>query len=236
MISWKTLRTLCLVLLSIPVVHLVYLISRDTVATLNPSPDAWAAEIDAYARQDRASQLPDKPIVVVGGRRVKLWPDLEELLAPRPVLMRGLGDATVDDLIHNYQRLIGFYRPGSIVLLPSNSEFHLRANKDAEALVSGIVELAERDIDHQSNCRFYIISPLKTPLYPSDNATVNKSMCLLQEWASDISHIEVLDINALLKKTTGEPNPSYFRADGVNLNEHGYLRLSILLKSAIEAD
>ena len=101
MISWKTLRTLCLVLLSIPVVHLVYLISRDTVATLNNSPDAWAAEIDAYARQDRASQHPDKPIVVVGGRRVKLWPDLEELLAPRPVLMRGLGDATVDDLIHN---------------------------------------------------------------------------------------------------------------------------------------
>ncbi|MBT3411889.1 MAG: hypothetical protein HN430_14465, partial [Halieaceae bacterium] len=66
MISWKTLRTLCLVLLLIPVVHLVYLISRDTVATLNNSPDAWAAEIDAYARQARASQLPDKPIVVVG--------------------------------------------------------------------------------------------------------------------------------------------------------------------------
>ena len=65
MISWKTLRTVCLVLLLIPVIHLVYLVSRDTVATLDSSPDAWAAEIDAYARKDRASKLPKNPIVVV---------------------------------------------------------------------------------------------------------------------------------------------------------------------------
>ena len=56
MISWKTLRTFCLVLLLIPVIHLVYLVSRDTVATLDSSPDAWAAEIDAYARKDRRTK------------------------------------------------------------------------------------------------------------------------------------------------------------------------------------
>ncbi|MEH6588514.1 MAG: hypothetical protein V7720_18320 [Halioglobus sp.] len=236
MISWKTLRILCLVLLLIPVVHLVYLVSRDTVATLNSSPDAWAAEMDAYARKDRISKLPENPIVVVGGRRVKLWTGLEDLLAPRPVLMRGLGDATVDDLIHNYTQLIGFYRPHSIVLLPSNSEFHLRANKDADELVSGIQELVDLDFKYQSTRRFYVISPLKTPLYPSDDDTVDEAVSLLQDWASDTSRIQILDINALLKGGDGEPNPSYFRADGVNLNEHGYVRLSVLLQSAMEAD
>ena len=71
MISWKTLRTLCLVLLLIPVVHLVYLVSRDTVATLDSSPNAWASELEAYAKLDRANPHPKDPIVVVGGRRVK---------------------------------------------------------------------------------------------------------------------------------------------------------------------
>ena len=236
MISWKTLRTLCLVLLLIPIVHLVYLVSRDTVATLDSSPNAWSSEIDAYARQDRASKLPDRPIVVVGGRRVKLWSGLEDLLAPRPVLMRGLGNATVDDLMHNYERLIGFYRPHSIVLLPSSSEFHLRANKDADQLVQGIEELVELDFKHQSTRRFYIIRPLKTPLYPSDDATVDEAVRQLQEWASDTTRIQILDVNELLKNADGEPNASYYRADGVNLNEHGYLRLSVLLKSTLEAD
>ena len=70
MITWKTLRTLCLVLLLIPIVHLVYMVSRDTLASLNSSPEAWAAEVDAYVREDRTSKLPNDPIVVIGGRRV----------------------------------------------------------------------------------------------------------------------------------------------------------------------
>ena len=234
MISWRTLRTLCLVLLLIPVVHLVYLVSRDTVATLNSSPDAWAEEIDAYARQDRASKLPENPIVVVGGRRVKLWPGLEDLLSPMPVLMRGLGDATVDDLIHNYERLIGFYRPETVVLLPSSSEFHIRANKDADDLARGIEELVELNAYHAANSNFYVITPLKTPLHASKDSTVEETTRLLNDWAASQDRVEILDANRLLVKPDGRPNPAYYRADGINLNEHGYLRLSVLLQSALD--
>ena len=236
MISWKTLRTLCLVLLLLPVVHLVYLVSKDTIATLDSSPDAWASEIDAYARSDRATKLPENPIVVVGGRRVKLWNGLEEVLTPLPVLMRGLGDATVDDLIHNYERLIGFYRPGAVVLLPSSSEFHIRANKDADDLTRGIKELVQLDAKHQSNSRFYIITPLKTPLYEADDDTVEETTRLLNTWAEGKDHVVILDANDLLGQADGRPNPAYYRADGINLNEHGYLRLSVLLQSALEDD
>ena len=70
----------------------------------------------------------------------------------------------------------------------------------------------------------------------SDDDTVDEAVRLLEEWASDTTRIQILDINALLKGGDGEPNPSYFRADGVNLNEHGYVRLSVLLQSAMEAD
>lgn len=236
MISWKTLRTVCLVLLLIPIVHLVYLVSRDTIATLDSSPDAWAAEIDAYARQDRSAKLPANPVVVVGGRRVKLWEGLEDLLSPLPILMRGLGDATVDDLIHNYERLIGFYRPQAVVLLPSSSEFHIRANKDADDLARGIKELVELDAYHQAKSNFYVITPLKTPLYESDDATVDETTRLLNEWAKSEQRVVILDANALLTEPSGRPNPAYYRADGINLNEHGYLRLSVLLQNAFEAE
>ena len=236
MISWKTLRTICLVLLLLPIVHLVYLVSRDTVASLDSSPEAWAAEIDAYARSDRASKLPENPIVVVGGRRVKLWSDLEELLAPRPVLMRGLGEATVDDLIYHYERLIGFYRPDTVVLLPGNSEFHIRANKDAQGLVRGIRELVDLDASLAGSRRFYIITPVKTPLYTSDIAIIDETLTLLEAWAKSDDRVRILDANALLTRADGTPNPAYYRTDGVNLNEHGYLRLSVLLQSTLEDD
>ena len=93
MYSWKTIRTLAAILLLIPIVHLAYLVSWETLLTLNNSPETWAREVNAYAKSDRLEQLPTDPIVVVGGRRVSLWQDLDDLLAPMTVLKRHLGDS-----------------------------------------------------------------------------------------------------------------------------------------------
>jgi len=84
--------------------------ARNTMETLNSSPQAWTREINAYAATDSKQALPDNPVVVVGGQRVKLWLGLDEVLAPRPVILRGLGDAIVEDISFHYERLIGFYR------------------------------------------------------------------------------------------------------------------------------
>ena len=68
MYSWRTLRALCVLLLLLPVVHLVYLLSRDTMDLLESSPEAWNRELEVYAREDSANHLPIDPIVVVGKR------------------------------------------------------------------------------------------------------------------------------------------------------------------------
>ena len=143
MYSWNTIRTVCAVLLLIPIVHLVYLVSRDTLAVLDPSPQAWADEVAAYEQADQSASLPRAPVVVVGERGVKLWRGLQDALAPRPVLLRGLGGATVNDITHYHSELISFYRPSAVVVLPGTSEFHIRDNKSAEELVEAIRELAE---------------------------------------------------------------------------------------------
>jgi hypothetical protein len=236
MYSWRTLRALCVLLLLLPVVHLVYLLSRDTMDLLESSPEAWNRELEAYAREDSANHLPTDPIVVVGGKRVRLWYGLEEFLTPRPVLMRGLGDATVDDIVYNYSALIGFYRPKSLVLLPSNSEFHIRDNKGAEELFRGIRKLVQLDASHDVTRHIYIFSPIKTPLYPGDDEIIDRVTALLDTWAQQKGRVTFLDANAILANGDGRPKPDYFRSDGVNLNDHGYLRLSLLLRSQLELD
>ena len=233
MLSWKTTRIICTVLLLMPIVHLAYLVSREALATLNPSPDVWSKELSAYNRADRNRELPSKPVVVVGGRRVKLWNALDELIEA-PVLMRGLGDAIIEDITYNYSSLIGFYRPGSVVLLPGNSEFHIRDNKSAEELLEAIKELEAVDAARQDAGRFFVFAPIKTPLYPRDYAKIDRVIELLDSWASSNSRVELIDGNTMLTDK-GKPRARYFLTDGVNLNEHGYLRLAMMLESALSA-
>jgi hypothetical protein len=234
MYSWNNIRTVCAVLLLIPIIHLTYLVSREMMASMDISPTAWAKEVDAYTRLDQSMQLPADPVVVIGGRRVKLWRGLEALLAPQPVLMRGLGDATVDDLTHYYSELIGCYRPYAVVLLPSISEFHLRDNKSAQQLAASIRRLVELDLSYEITRQFYVFTPIKTPLFPADNAKVNEVSAALKQWAATDERVQILDANALLASSNGSPNPDFYRIDGIHLNEHGYLRLSLLLQDRME--
>jgi hypothetical protein len=236
MYSWKTIRTVAAVLLLLPLIHLAVIVSKETTRSLNSSPNAWASEVIKYAKIDQRSTMPSDPIVIVGGRRVSLWRDLEDLLAPMPVLTRGLGDATTDDIIYYYQNLIGFYRPHTVVLLTGESEFHIRDNKSASDLVAAIQKLVKLDLSHGITRQFYIFSPLKTPLYPSNNSKIEESTQALQSWAASIESVEVLDANTLLADRKGKAKPGYFRNDGVNLNESGYVRLSMMLRSQLERD
>ena len=234
MYSWNTIRTICAVLLIVPIVHLAYLVSSNMLMTLDASPEAWAAEVDAYTRQDQATQqLPSDPVVVIGGQRVKLWPDLDNLLAPLPLLKRGLGDATVDDITHYYSQLVGFYQPSYVVLLPSNSEFHIRDSKSGKELADAIIKLVNLDQSYQITRQFFVFTPIKTPLYNSDYKTIDETTRLLRQWAQSEHGVTLLDANPLLAMKDGKPNPDYFRMDGVDLNEHGYLRLSVLLRNQI---
>ena len=234
MLSWKTTRIICTVLLLLPLGHPASLGPREALATLNPTPDVWTKELTAYTRADRNRELPSRPVVVVGGRRVNLWRSLEEVL-DEPVLMRGLGDAIVEDITYNFNALIGFYRPGAVVLLPGNSEFHIRDNKSADELLAAVQELEAIDAAREDTGRFYVFAPIKTPLYPGDYGKIDRARELLDSWADANSRVEVLDSNTMLADDHGQPRARYFLNDGVNLNEHGYLRLAVLLESALAA-
>jgi hypothetical protein len=233
MYSWKTTRNFCAVLLLVPLVHLAYLMSSETLSLLDSSPQVWEPEVNAYNDNVRIEDLPAAPVVVVGGRLVTLWPGLENLLAPRPVLMRGIGDATVDDIIYHYQQLIGFYRPGTLVVLPGNSEFHIRDNKSPEELVAAIRKLEALDAAHGYTRLFYVFSPVLTPLYPGDRAKLTAAGEQLAEWAAAEPRVRFLDANPLLRGANGGPDPQFFRGDGVHLNENGFLRLALLLRQTL---
>jgi len=235
MYSWSTIRTICAILLLIPLIHLAYLMSRELLATLEVSPTAWAAEVEAYAEADRSSKLPVEPVLVIGGRQVKLWAGLEDLLSPRPVLMRGLGDAIVDDVNHFHARLVAHYQPAALVLLPGTSEFHIRDNKSAQELVTAIRKLVELDASYGVARQYYVFVPIKTPLYPEDYRKIDEVRGQLESWSQGQSRLSILDPNPLLAVRNGNPNPDFFRLDGVNLNDGGYLRLSLLLKDSLQA-
>ncbi|WP_236629870.1 GDSL-type esterase/lipase family protein [Pseudohaliea rubra] len=221
------------ILLCLPLLHLGWLLAQEFRAYLDPSPAAWAEDMQAIIRADETLALPEKPVLVVGGRRVVLWNNLPAMLAPYPTLLRGLGDATIEDLTHYYDRLIGFYRPDILVLLPGYADLHLRDNKTPEDLVDAVRTLVTLNRQHLATAMVYVIAPLKMPLHPDDDARIEAMGRALAAWAARESGVALIDANGLLTTASGRPDPALYSGDGINLNEAGYLRLAMVLREAL---
>lgn len=233
MYQWKTLRTLAVVLLCLPLLHATYLVTRGVTSYLDPSPDAWAGELRKIVESDLRTSLPERPVLVVGGQRVRLWRDLPDRLAPSPTLLRPLGDATLEDLTHHYDRLVAYYRPRVLVIVPSYSDLHIRDAKSPADFRDAARALLELDDSYGSTAWRVLMVPLMTPLHPEDNAPIRAMAHLAAELETQLPRLSVVDPNQLLTDATGRPDPAYYRSDGINLNDEGYARAALTLEQKL---
>jgi hypothetical protein len=223
-------------LLCLPLLHATFLASSELAAYMDSSPRVWDDELDAIIALDQKTSLPAAPILVVGGQWVRLWRSLPAALQPAATLLRPLGDPTVEDISHHYDRLIAFYRPGTLIVMPSYADLHIRDHKTPEDLGDALRRLFERDSDYGLSSRRYALVPLKTLLHPQDDSRIDAMAQKMRSLEDDLESLVVLDPNPLLQGEDGRPDPDFFRGDGINLNDVGYARLSLFLRSRLEAD
>jgi lysophospholipase L1-like esterase len=236
MYSWKTLRILSAILLCVPLLHVSLIASRDLRDYLDPSPDVWDDELAAIIEQDQGTELPEHPILVAGGQRVRLWRDLPAALRPRATLLRPLGDATLEDITHHYERLVAYYRPEVLIVLPSYADLHLRDAKTPEEFAAALKDLLAVDASYAGTTRRYLLAPVKTLLHPEDDARIEAMVAASRAVAAAYPATTVIDPNPILADIQGSPDPDLYRSDGINLNSDGYARLSALLRATLQDD
>jgi hypothetical protein len=236
MYEWRTLRMAAAVLISLPLIHLAYLLANDLADYLDPRPEVWQRHMSELVKQDQESALPENPTLVIGGQRVRLWKDLPARLLPRPVLMRPLGDASLEDLTHYYDRLVAFYQPSVLIVFPGYADMHLRTEKTPAEFEYSLRTLLDMDRSYKGSTRRYLIAPLQMPLHPGDRERIDSMVARAQRLAQEFDDFTVIDPNPILCGPDGRPNPAYYRGDGINLSDEGYARISLLLEMELRPD
>jgi hypothetical protein len=235
MYEWSVLRAVAGVLLCLPLLHFALIATRDISAYFDPSPTVWADDISRYNELDLKRELPERPVLVVGGQRVRLWKDLPARLRGHNTLMRPLGDATLEDLTFHYDRLIGYYQPEVLVVFPGYADLHLRDEKSPEDFERAIRELLALDTSYDGASHRFVITPLQMPLHPEDHERVDAMAAVAERLQDELEDLTVIDPNPLLSDIGGRPDPSFYRGDGINLNAEGYARVTLLLQTAMRS-
>lgn len=198
--------------------------------TPRPDPRRFAGEVAAFERE-----APDRGgIVFTGSSSIRLWTTLKEDFAGLPVINRGFGGSTANDLTFNFESLIARHEPKLLVTYTGGNDLNFMLSVD-EAFDDYVKFL---DLTHKrfSGIRIILTSVKIAPNRAGQVPQVRELNQRLQAWAADRKWVRYVDSTSYLADESGMPRPEYFVADLIHLNAEGYARWREILEPVVREE
>src|SRR3954462_9550686 len=103
------------------------------------APPRFESEITAFEAHDHKNAPPINPILFVGSSTIRLW-QTADAFPDLPVINRGFGGSTIDDVNHYADRIVFKYKPHVIVFYSGDND--LAAGRTPERVFNDFVTFA----------------------------------------------------------------------------------------------
>ena len=106
---------------------------------------------------------PGESVVFIGSSSIRLWPNLEQDMAPIPVIQHGFGGAKLDAVVHYADRLVSAYQPRAVVVFAGTNDIDPAASKAPEVLLASYQAFVARVRAKQPDVPIFYIAITPSP-------------------------------------------------------------------------
>jgi lysophospholipase L1-like esterase len=201
------------------VLPLLILVSN-MLRAASQNPQAFESEILDYEQADRRTPPPPHPVLFVGSSSLRLWTNLSSAFPGQPVVNRGFGGSTMQDLLHSFDRLVVPYRPRVVVVYEGDNDL---ARGDSPASVaSDFVEFLDRMERQLPGTPVLLLAVKPSGSRAALMAAQQDLNSRLAAFAVHRRNVLFVDTFSPLLNDRGEPDPALYNADRLHLNRRGY--------------
>jgi hypothetical protein len=190
----------------------------------------FADEIGAFKHQDSLSFPPKNGILFIGSSSIRLWGDLEQHFAGKPIIKQGVGGCELSQLAHYYTSYILIpYHPRKIFIYAGEND--IAAGKSAVFVAEQFIALCKIINRQLPDASIYFMSIKLSPSRAKYFTGVAKANGLIKNYLANKPNSTFIDVSTvLLKDNSPVPDSSLFRADYLHLNSKGYDRWQKVLE------
>ena len=190
----------------------------------------WLPELQRFIHQDRQHPPAEEMTLFVGSSTIRRWATLQIDMAPLDSINRGFGGSTMQDLLLLADELVIRYQPTNVVVYEGDNDLAYGA---ALARFQQPAQAFARYLHQRlpgTRLVFVAIKPSPARFhrwqrYQQANHWL-RSHARRGGW-------QFIDANASLLKADGKPDPRFYAADGVHLNQAGYRRWGGAVKTGL---
>lgn len=180
----------------------------------------WNRDIAAFQQADRAHPPAPGAVVFIGSSSIRFWTTLATDFPEVRTLNRGFGGSEIDDATFFADRIVAPYHPSAIVMYAGDNDIEeghspARVRDDFAAFVR-----TARSYDPGVPIAFIAIKPSMARRARLTN--IRKANKLVSAYAATHPGVTYLDVFTPMLGRDGQPQPRWFRADGLHMNRSGY--------------
>jgi lysophospholipase L1-like esterase len=216
------------------------IVSRFTVAALGvqatqgapPGQEmGFAAQIEAFAAQDRAAPPPREAILFIGSSIFNQWSTLKEQMAPLPVFNRAFGGSRTWEVLHYMDNIVLPYKPRIIVYYTGSND--VNAGELAPAIESRTKAFVSRVHEALPGTRIYYVGINRSPDKRVRWHVVDQVNADLKALSATTPYLKYIDLNPVLFDAKGEPRGELYRPDGLHFFPPAYELFTAIIKPVL---
>jgi lysophospholipase L1-like esterase len=190
-------------------------------------------EIKAFKHQDSLDFPPKNGILFIGSSSIRKWTDLEQRFAGKPVIKRGVGGCTLEQLIDYYTPYILFpYHPKKVFVYAGEND--IAAGKSGQFVFEDFEKLWVLINKQLPDASIYFMSIKLSPSRAQYFEEVVKANSLIKNYLANKPNSTFIDVDTvILKPNSTDPDPALFQQDMLHLNSKGYDRWQQVLESYV---
>ena len=182
--------------------------------------DVFEPTIQKFEENDKTSPPPTDAILFTGSSSIVFWRTLKEDMAPLTVINRGFGGSQMFQLNMYRDRIVTPYRPKAVLIYEGDND--VAAGKSVESIIEEYTDFLDHLKSALPDTSIYLIavkpSIRREALWP----TMQQVNQALQNIATDMDHVQFLDIATPMLLDDGSINPELFVDDELHMNAKGY--------------
>lgn len=191
-------------------------------------------EIRAFKHQDSISFPKPNGILFIGSSSIRLWSDLEQRFADKPIIKRGVGGSELWQLVDYYTPYILFpYHARKIFIYAGEND--IANGKTAQFVADEFAKLWVMINKQAPKTEIYFMSIKPSPSRVKFEAVVLQANELIKTYLKDKPKSHYVDlVPAIYKPGTTRSDSSLFKGDYLHLNSKGYDKWQAVLQPLVQ--
>lgn len=191
-------------------------------------------EIRDFKAQDSVNMPAKNGILFIGSSSIRKWTDLEQRFSGMPIIRRGVGGSTLEQLVDYYTPYILLpYKPRKVFIYAGEND--IAAGKTGVFVAQEFTKIWYMLQKQLPKADIYFMSIKPSPSRAQYADQVRAANRLIRIFLLSRKNGHYVDVaSPILDPVTAQPDPTLFEKDRLHLNSRGYDRWQSVLEPLVK--